>query len=169
MEEAANFDNGTKLSARALRALDNTDAMPRALRECVHEFGYEIVEEFCQAGVRNPTTIRRLVHAAWCGARAPAQRTGSKNSHISPVLRHLDWLLIQSGAAITAKTLLRELKQHGLFVVPHFPNKAMVDASLAYTRTVGTVSKTEKHCGRIDAALKAAAKSMWPFLFEDGK
>ena len=169
MEEAPVYEQGFRMSARTRRALDATDALPARLRACVHEFGYEIVEEFRQAGVTDPTKLRRLVHAAWCGARAPVQRTRAYNNESSPVLGQIDWLLVQGGAGITARTLVQLLKQKGLVIVPWFPNPVMVKASMDYTDGKGVLSKVKKHEGRLDVAIKAAAKSLWPFLFEVGK
>ena len=158
------------VSQRALRALEATDAMPARLRECVHEFGYEIVSVISQAGIIDPGKIRAIVHTVWNGAREPIQRTGTKRrAHPSPVLGHLDWLLIQAGAPITARTLIRGLDMHGMVIVPREPSTVMVQASMDATNQMGVVSKAEKHKGRLRAAIRASTQRLWPHLFEPGK
>jgi hypothetical protein len=158
---------GFTLSPKILAGLDEVDAMPRGLRECVHEFGLETVRDFLARGVRKPDDIRFLVHSAWCGARGPWQRMKGDGSGSSYVLRQLDWLLIQAGAQINAKALLRLLWGSAMVIITRDPSTHMLDASLHYTDTAGPLSKTSKHRGRLRAAIEAGAKNLWPFLFTE--
>lgn len=161
-------DEIARLPANTLHSLDITDRMSPELRACVHEFGSAIVTACGQAGVTKPSHIRMLVHSIWAGARQPHQRAGKKGGNHSPVLDHLDWILIQGGAAISAATLLRILWHHGMVVVPREPMRAMIDASMAaVTAGMPVVSKQEKHTRRLRAALQGAALKLWPHLAGD--
>ena len=149
---------------RADRALAEVDAMSPGLRACVHEFGFAIVNAMRNCGVTDPGRIRQLVYECWRGARQPAQRQAMACQAGTQTLNMLDWMLIQSGSGINAKTLVRVLRQNSLIIVPLHPSPAMIDASLNFTRTVGVVSKREKHTGRLRAAMEAAVKQYWPHL-----
>ena len=165
------FQEGFTLSKSTLRALDITDNMPPRLRECVHEFGTAIVDACVRMGVTEPRHIRFLVHEIWQGARQPAQRTNigrNKTERSSPVLAHLDWLLVQSGSNVNAATLLRVLLQGGMVILPYNPGSVMVDASMEEVSAFEPrLSKPEKHRRRLKAAVVAQAKRLWPHLFED--
>lgn len=160
--------DGLTLPDRTLRAVAATDDMPPELRACVHEYGFAIVQGMRQAGVTDPRRIRQLVHTVWMGARQPNQRVGGTvgRKH-SPVLEHLDWLLLQAGAAIPARTLLRTLFQHNMVIVSREPADHMVAASMDATNHMGVVSKAEKHRRRLRAAITAGARRLWPHLFEE--
>lgn len=162
----------TKLPPSAYRGLELTDAMPRELRALVHEFGFPIVHAFIEAGgIRDPRKIRHLVKTCWDGPRSYGDGAQSRKARggRSPVLDKLDWLLIQSGSAISAETLLRVLRETGLVIVPLVPTDYMVDASIEATGQMGLVSKREKHHGRLAAAIRAAASRHWPHLFAEAK
>lgn len=164
----------TVLPKAALRALDVTDAMAPELRQCVHEFGYSIVNRCLDLGVRDPRHIRALVHECWNGARQPHQRsrTLAKNGERKPsnLVAQLDWLLIQSGADIGAETLLRVLRQSGMVIVPTSPSQLMIETSMAEVSGFKEiVAKPEKHRRRLRAAIDAQARSMWPHLYRDEK
>lgn len=166
MSESTDWIN---LPERTYRALAETDAMPASLRACVHEYGFPIVSVLRQAGITNPNQIRSVVHTIWCGARSitATQRPGhGGRAQPSAVLAHLDWLLLQNEAHITATTLIRVLASSRMVIVPLEPNHIMVDASIAATGQMGLVSKEEKHRGRLRAALKAGAERLWPGLFD---
>lgn len=158
-------DRGVTLSASTLRSLDTTDGWPPGLRQCVHEYGYAIVQSFVQNGVTDPARIRELVTQCWNGARSAIDRPRSRSGSQRAVLNQLDWLLVQAGSTVTAATLLRVLRQSGLVVLPLSPSDAMVDASIDAVGGMGLVSKREKHRGRLRAALRAGAEQMWPQLF----
>lgn len=166
MGEAA-FEEGIRLPARTLKALDRTDAMSPGLRACVHEFGGEIVHTLTSVGIDDPNQIRSIVHSIWMGARQPAQRNPIGRTR-SPVLDNLDWIMMQAGAGITAATLLRVLWQHSMVIVPREPSTIMVGASMDAVKHMGTVSKAQKHHGRLKAAIYAATRRMWPHLLADG-
>jgi hypothetical protein len=107
------------------------------------------------AGVREPRRIRQLVKEIWEGARQPTQRR--------PTLGALDWLLIQAESPISAKTLIRILRDNSHFLVPIDPTKQMVDASMAEVSNFDLrISKRDKHTRRLQAAMRAGVKHLWP-------
>lgn len=161
------FEEGIRLPDRTLKALDRSDAMPAELRACVHEYGGEIVHTLTSVGITDPKQIRAVVHSIWMGARQPAQRNPIGRTR-SPVLDNLDWIMMQAGAGITAATLLRVLWQHSMVIVPREPSTVMVGASMDAVKHMGTVTKAQKHHGRLKAAIYAATRRMWPHLLADG-
>ncbi len=160
---------GTDIPQRCIRALEATDLMPGPLRECVHEFGFAIVNACISLGIKEPRHIRHLVHEIWRGARQPHQRQNlhkPKEERHSTVLDHLDWLLIQSGSKIGAATLLRVLWAHHLVIVPIDPSDTAIAASMEEVANFDQrVTKYEKHRRRLKAAMMAQAKKLWPHLF----
>lgn len=142
-----------QISAKRERALVTTDTMAPGLRECVHEFGYPIVVACISAGVRDPRRIRELVKEIWDGARQTTQGTSAYGT--------LDWLLIQAGANISAKTLYRVLADHSLVLTGAQPTRAMLNASMAEVSNFDLrCTKQEKHHRRLSAALNVARHSM---------
>ena len=140
------------LSAKRYAALEQMDRMPADLRECVHEFGYGIVQTLISNGVTKPSAIRQIVVAIWGGARQEGQRTGARNT--------IDWLLSQSGTGVSAKTFYRLLAQSSLAVVAAEPTRAMLNASLAEVSGHSIrCTKEEKHRRRLRAALRTAMKT----------
>lgn len=137
------------LSAKRHSTLDRIDAMPAGLRECVHEFGFAIVNALVTNGVTKPSAIRQIVATIWAGARQECQRTDARNT--------IDWLLSQSGTGVSSKTLYRLLAQNNMAIVTVEPTRAMLNASLAEVsgHTV-KCTKEEKHRRRLRAALRAA-------------
>jgi hypothetical protein len=155
---------------RTIRNLDALEQMPRALRECVHEFGSPIVNGLMQCGVIDPARIRLIVHTCWMGARQPNQRIGGTKNlrNQSPVVDQLDWLLIQSGCGVSAATLLRVLWMNGMVIVPYQPSPSMIEASMATVSTFDqAVTKHEKHRQRLRAAIEAGARRLWPSLYRE--
>lgn len=151
------------MGAVGLRQLETVDRMPAHLRQCVHEYGYAVVEACLQAGVRDPRKIRNLVREIWAGARQPQQKTSGNRS---ATMDHLDWVLIQASAEISAARLVRFLHDFNWTIVPLFPNKAMIKASLAEVNTFDErITKTDKHSRRLAAALRAGSMSLWPHLY----
>lgn len=144
---------------RSARDLELTDAMSPKLRQCVHEFGFEIVRHCTMLGISDPKTITNLVREIWEGARQPRQRASVDSK--------VDWVLLQAGSAVTAATLVRVLYQNGFIIVPAEPPTMMVDASMDAVNHMGVVSKTEKHRRRLKAAHRAAIKHFWPHLQND--
>lgn len=139
------------LSGRSLRALAVTDGMPPDLRQCVHEFGFAIVNACLSHGVKSPGAIRQLVHEIWEGARQPCQR----RIHLGTV----DWLLMQAGSPISAPKLFRVLAANAHAVVPIDPNPKMIAASMAEVSNFDVrCTKEEKHRRRLRAAIKAGAE-----------
>lgn len=144
------------LSATAIRALNATDNLPISLRECVHEFGFPIVEVCMKHGVTDPRHIRELVKEIWAGARQGGQRTG--------VWDTLDWILARAEGPLSSKTLLRLLADNNLALVTAEPTRAMLEASMSEVSGFNVrCTREEKHRRRLRAALRAGMEqSMHP-------
>ena len=142
------------LSTRRLAALETVDAMPQGLRECVHEFGYPIVNMMIMAGVRNPRHIRMIVKECWAGSRQAGQNTSA--------LGALDWLL--PNVEPTGRGLIRYLVENSYVIAPICPTNAMIEASMNEVsgHTV-RCTKREKHRRRLYAALTAARDDLVNF------
>lgn len=154
----AGYDGPIRLPQRTYRALAETDTLPAALRQCVHEYGHAIVRACLAAGVTAPNQIHNLVHEIWQGARQPQQRTGStKRADRSPVMDKVDWILIQAGSQISAEMLVRVLSRGGFSIVPTEPSPQMVEASMDAVNHFGVVSKTIKHRNRLRAAINVGS------------
>lgn len=139
------------LSAKTIEATGRVDGWPYELRECVHEFGYSIVQTLLSNGVKNPSAIRQIVTTIWGGARQQSQRQDARNT--------IDWLLDQSGTGVSAKTLYRLLAQNNLAIVAAEPTRAMLNASMAEVAGHNVLcTKEEKHRRRLRAALRAAMR-----------
>lgn len=137
------------ISAKRVEQLTAVDALAPGLRDCVHEFGYPIVHACLNAGVTNPKAIRVLVKEVWGGARQEGQKSGARNT--------IDWLLIQSGAGISSKTLNRILNENNLAIVPCSPTRAMLDASMREVSGHNIrCTREEKHRRRLIAAVRAS-------------
>ncbi len=146
-----------KISEKTVRSFERVDNLSPALRECVHEFGEATVQACLLAGVRDPRRVRQLIREIWEGARQPMQRR--------PRLGALDWILIQAGAQISAKTLVRILRENHYYVVPIDPTTPMVEASMAEVSNFDLrMTKREKHARRLRAAIKAGVQHIWPDL-----
>lgn len=134
---------------RSANALIATDNMSPELRQCVHEYGYAIVNACFCAGVVAPNRIHQLVKEIWDGARQPTQYRERGGT--------LDWLLVQLGAPLNA--LQRVLMNNDLVIVPLQPSTAMIEASKAEVSGFNVVvNKAEKHRRRLTAAIKAGAR-----------
>ena len=145
--------------------LNDVDRLPRDDRLIVHEFGFSIYRALRQAGVRNPGSMRQLVHEIWQGARGSTSGGKPRGFAGASNLAALDWMLIQSGATISAACLIRHLRLSGLVIVPLDPSPPMVDASMATISGHNVVvDKRTKHRKRLRAAVDAAVEHYWPFL-----
>lgn len=131
--------------------MDAVDAMPRELRECVHEFGMPIVNTCVRYGVKSPVAIRTMVKEIWAGARQLGQGGTAYDT--------LEWVLQQAGAHVSSKTIHRLLAENNLCVVGISPSRAMLNASMNEVSN-GSIrcTKEEKHRRRLSAAIKAAMK-----------
>ena len=157
LEESGYRRETDTVSAKTVRSFERIDGMNPDLRKCVHEFGEAIVTACLESGVRDPRNIRSLVNVIWGGARQTIQKP--------PKLGALDWILIQAGAEINAKTLVRILRDHSHYLVPAFPTTAMINASMAEVSNFDIrCTKEEKHRRRLSAAIKAGVKHLWPDL-----
>lgn len=134
--------------ANFLKSIDTFDNMPAALREAAREFGLPIVLACAKFGITNPRHIAELVKEIWLGARQVGQR--------SDAVQSMDWLLLQSGAPVSARQLVRFLAENNIAVVKAEPTRAMIDASLAAVSGFNVrCTKDEKHIRRLRAALRA--------------
>lgn len=152
------------MSKRSDKIFADIDAMSPVLRECVHEFGYAIVKACVSVGVTKPQTIRNLVREIWAGARQPGQRKIGRQ--VTPVENTLDWLLIQSGADMSAAAFVRLLYDNSMVIVPVEPSQAMVTASMDAVKFMDRVTKEQKHRNRLRDAVRACTKSLWPHLLQ---
>ena len=144
-----------KVSRKTLLSFDCVDNMDSETRELVHEFGEPIVTACQLAGVREPRRIRQLVREIWDGARQPTQKR--------PTLGSLDWILAQSGASISAKTLVRILRDNNHYIVPRDPSVPMIEASMNTVSNFDIkTTKREKHRLRLRAAIEAGVSHIWP-------
>lgn len=149
-----------EISALRLDHLKRVDALPAQLRECVHDFGFPIVNAFMECGVRSPAKIRQLIGIVLSGIRERSQsgKNGSGLKHV------VDDLLIQSGSGMTAKGFASVLRINNVLIIPAAPNKAMIEASIdAVDWSQGKISKSDKHSRRLNAALHAGARAHWGF------
>lgn len=140
--------NGYTMSSKRLEHLASVDAMPHALRECVHEFGLPIVRSLMKFGITEPRYIREVVREVWLGPRQHGQKSGA--------MATLDVLLARG--PVSSKMLLRFLADNNLAVVGISPTRAMLDASMAEV-SGGNVrcTREEKHRRRLEAAIRAGA------------
>lgn len=128
------------------------DAMPPALRECVHEFGLPIVYTLRKFGITQPKVIREIVRECWAGPRQAGQRSGARGT--------LEVVLSRCDSIPNAATLYRILADNNLAIVSTEPTGPMVEASMAAVKpTDGLMGKTEKHRRRLRAAIAAGAAS----------
>lgn len=142
------------VSQRTLNSFERVDRLNPAMRACVHEFGEPIVTACVLAGVKDPRRIRQLVREIWDGARQPMQTR--------PRLGSLDWVLQQAGAQISAKTLIRILRDNSHYLVPLDPSKEMIDASMNTVSGFNMrITKREKHQLRLRAAIEAGVKHIY--------
>lgn len=145
------------ISNKRERSLHETDRMSPELRQCVHEFGYAIVNACLNAKVSDPCRIRQLVREIWDGARQPSQCREKAGT--------LDWILLQAGAQISAATLLRVLADADLVIVPGHPTSKMIEASMAEVSGFNVrVTKKDKHRLRLKAAVRAGFENLRPKL-----
>jgi len=141
------------ISGRRLKQLEDVDAMPRDLRECVHEFGFAIVYACRKYGIQDPAQIRDLVREIWAGARQTGQKNDARNV--------VDWILAQSGSSLSFVGLKRALKNNNLTICGLNPSAAMIDASLAEVSGHNIrCTKREKHQRRLQAALRVAMEDL---------
>lgn len=56
---------------RIKRRMAEIDALPPALRACVHDLGWDLVKNFMDHGVSNPKHIRALVNVVISSLRPP--------------------------------------------------------------------------------------------------
>jgi hypothetical protein len=151
----------TRVIERSERELALTDGLTPELRQCVHEFGFPIVDVLIKSGIRRASTIRHLVNEIWAGARQPRQRLYRAYPG-KTVANKLDWVLTNAGAEISAERLVRVLYNSGFVCVPFEPTPGMVAASVAEVSGYNVrCTKSEKHRRRLVAALKVGHALIW--------
>jgi len=105
------------------------DAMPREIRELVHEFGLTMVQAFLDQKITKPNAIRHLILQVQRGSLDTGSAEGNRG-----------WA--QQGRVMV--------------LVPQEPTPAMVHASMATVANHDmVVDKFEKHKLRLKAAIKA--------------
>jgi len=113
-----------KIKARMARI----DALPKDIRELIHEFGLTVVQAFLDQKVTKAYAIRHLIEQVQRGSNEPGTGVGGVG--------------MVSGRAMC--------------VVPIEPTPAMIAASMATVANHDmAVSKEEKHRLRLRAAIKA--------------
>lgn len=141
------------LSAKALNSLDRLETLPRGLRECVHEFGFPIVDVCLSYGISKPSSIRNLVREIWAGARQERQRGAVRDT--------LDWIILQNGGVPSARVLYRLLNDNNIALVPMEPTRAMLNASMEEVSGFNVrCSREEKHRRRLRAANRAEMNAL---------
>lgn len=104
------------------------DAMPKEIRELVHEFGLTMVQAFLDQKITKPSSIRHLILQVQRGSLDTGTSSGSAG-----------WM--QAGRCMV--------------VVPQEPTDAMINASMETVSNFDVkVTKFEKHRLRLRAALK---------------
>lgn len=154
---------GPVLSGRRRNNLDIVDAMPRGIRECVHEFGLPIVTVLTKFGILNPQHIREVVREIWNGARQEGQSSGAV------AMNTLDVILARG--PVSSAMLIRFLRDNNMALISTEPTRAMLDASLREVSGFSVrCTKEEKHRRRLRAAIRAGMKTPQPNVDEgDGK
>lgn len=138
------------IGEKRISALDKVDSMTPAIRACVHEFGLPIVSTLMKFGVTSPANIREIVTEIWFGARQSGQKGG--------VMKSLDVIL--ASGPISSEALMVMLEKGNRTIVPLFPTRAMLDASMKEVSGFNVhVTKEEKHKRRLIAAINAARAS----------
>lgn len=156
------YDEGFMVPEKVKRSFETIDKMPRELKSCVHEFGLPIVNSLVCAGITKPSVIRQIVHEIWCGTRETWMQNGGG---FHGMMAKLDAVLVHGNVPMNAATLARIMHSSGFVIVPATALACMVTASMeTVTPEDGPMSKKEKHKRRIDAALTAARKFMFPHL-----
>lgn len=113
-----------KLQAR----MERIDALPKGIRELIHEHGLTIVQAFLDHKITNPNAIQHLIDRVRNGSIDPGTGEGSKG-----------W--VQAGRTMC--------------MVPTEPSPAMIEASMAEVSGGNVVvTKYEKHRLRLRAAIR---------------
>lgn len=153
------------LGVLTTKDIECVDDLPPGLRDCVHEFGWSVVQSFIQNGIKKPAQIRHLVNVVRLGSREPGNKRGEVGAHRS--LCTLDEFLLNSESKITARALVGMLKMQNIILTTDEPYGSMISASiLALKNAPSRVTVEEKHRLSLRAAIRAGAKEMWPFLYE---
>ena len=139
------------------------DRLPANVRELVHDYGFNVVTQFLNAGIKSPATIRLLIRTVHAGAREPGnQRPVGGRRNGKSVLAHIDTWLVQKGATFTAQMLVRLIRDGGFTVLPCSPSKDMIEASMETVSGYDIrCTRQEKHQRRLCAALVAGDREAW--------
>lgn len=135
------------------RALEAVDAMPPALRRCVHEFGYPAVAVCLQMGVNDPARIGQLVSTILAGARSVAQKSDPGQL--------MQWLELQTDGTVPPVTTRALCLRSGWLFMPGCASRGMIEASMNEVSGGNErMTKREKHRRRLNAALLVAREEM---------
>lgn len=111
---------------RVVARMDRMDALPKEIRELIHEYGYTVIDAFLNQKITKASAIKHLINAVNRGSM-DASLGGARNG-----------------------------QGRDLVVVPEHPTIAMVEASMATVANHDMdVDKFTKHRLRLDAALRA--------------
>ncbi len=139
------------------RGIESVDLLPAPIRACVHEFGWSVVQGFLQNGIKNPNTIRQLVHVVQLGAREDGNKRlfGNKSSRAA---NSLDKLLMSSGSTLSAAGVIEFLRLENCLLVYNEPSDEMIAASImALKDEKKRVTVEQKHRLRLRAGIRAGA------------
>ena len=113
-----------KIKARMARI----DAMPKEIRELIHEYGLTVVQAFLDLGITKPSSIRHLIKTVLTGSMDPGTGIGGVGM-------------------VSGRTMC---------MVPIEPTPAMIAASMATVANHDMIiDKEKKHLLRLRAAIKA--------------
>lgn len=147
------------------RRMERIDALPQDVRVLVHEFGWTVVGQFWDAGVRKPSLIRHLIETVLTGAHEVQSRRLKLHGQ-SDAGEVLAQCMGDLGIMANAEALAKRLRFRGRIVAPVTPTPAMVQASmdaLARRQQPDRVwPREQKHRLRLADALAAAAKEYMP-------
>ena len=119
---------GDHIQQKAQARMNRIDALPKDVRELVHEYGYSVIDAFLCQGVTKASAIKHLIQRVKTGSIDPGTGKGS------------------AGWVHAGRTMA---------VVPLEPTPAMIEASMAEVSGGNvTVDKYEKHKLRLRAALR---------------
>lgn len=74
------------IQRRTAGRMARIDAMPKALRECVHDYGLFVVDTLLQAGVTKPKQVRHIVETI-LDEFSPTRQTRSSQGTLSDYYR----------------------------------------------------------------------------------
>ncbi len=139
-----------RIGRRRREALTKTDALPKEIKQVVHDFGLPIVDVLWKHGIKRAVVMREIINTIMLGPRQEGQRNG--------VMSSLDVILAQG--PINSSALTRLLNENSMTICTVEPTRKMLDASLSEVSGFNMrVTKEEKHRLRLRAALRASMQN----------